>query len=208
MNLTSNSIKQTLNNHLKNKMPNDIIKEFPTIRNLVLAYLKLVADEKGLTKIDKKDFIAQKYLSIKIYGLPLQKIEEKWLKYNSSIDSDYKTLADQLAKMKIFPQKTVNISVANKRRDINVIDTGKKYIPNDNIFITEEIINALNLLKEQENIEFMTNVFFDGHKALNLTDEDLSKIKKELLRRIDENTQEELKKIEEFTFDNLTKRTH
>ena len=59
MNLTSNSIKQTLNNHLKNKMPNDIIKEFPTIRNLVLAYLKLVADEKGLTKIDKKDFIAQ-----------------------------------------------------------------------------------------------------------------------------------------------------
>lgn len=208
MNSTLISVKQALKNHLKNKMPNQIIKEYPIIRKFVLTYLELEADQNGLMGALKEKFIIEKYHSIKINGLSLEKIEEKWLKLNSTINTEYKILAGQLNKMNIFPQKTVKLFITDKELEINVIDTGKKYIPNDAIFVTEEIIDALSFLKEQENIEFMTNVFVDGHKALNLTDEDLNKIRQEIIKKIHENTNSELEKNKEFDFNKMAKRTH
>lgn len=200
------SISQVLNTYLKNKMPNQIIEEFQVIKKMVLDGLDIAANSRNLAGIEKEKFVIEMYHGIKINGIPLPKIEEEWEKINSAVNKEYKNLAEQLNKMNIFPQRTVKIFVENKDLDINIIDTGKKYIPNDDIIITEEIIKALDYLWNKENTQYLTNIFLDGHKALNLNDEQFEKIKNELMRRIHENANTEIQKNEEFSY--LIKRTH
>lgn len=158
-------ISKFFTDDLKSKSPKQIVNEFPEIKNRILKFLDLIATQQNLNNEEKQLFIEDLFNKIKINGLPLKIYQENWEKENEVL-IQYKELYNVANKLDIFTKKTIKIIVNNKELDIEVLDTGKKYIPSSNIELTKEIIEILNNLKNQEN-EILNKISQDFFKEKN-----------------------------------------
>ena len=169
MNIQNHDISPIISNFftddLKSKSPKQIVNEFPEIKNRILKFLDLIATQQNLNNEEKQLFIEDLFNKIKINGLPLKIYQENWEKENEVL-IQYKELYNVANKLDIFTKKTIKIIVNNKELDIEVLDTGKKYIPSSNIELTKEIIETLNNLKNQEN-EILNKISQDFFKEKN-----------------------------------------
>lgn len=146
MNETYIKFVTKLNSLLKDKSTEEITKFFPNIKSIILKELDRIATEYSLSNNDKKLFIEEKFNEFKIKGIPIKMYEKSW-EEKSHFLQDYKKLYDVANKLDIFPKKTVKIIVNEKAIDIEVLDTGKKYIPSSDFDISLEIIQILDDLK-------------------------------------------------------------
>ena len=135
-----------LNSILKDKSTEEITKIFPNIKNLILKQLDIIATEHDLNETDRQLFIQQKIKEFKIKGIPLEMYEKSWEEKNDFL-KNYKKLYDVANKLNIFPKKTIKINANGNIIDIDVLDTGRKYIPSSDFDISLDIIQDLNDLK-------------------------------------------------------------
>lgn len=163
----SSIISKIFSDELKTKTVKEIIKEFPKIKNKILKFLDLLATHQNLGDTEKQIFIEDLFNKIKINGLSIKIYQEDWEKENQILIY-YKQLYDVANKLDIFPKKAIKIIINNQESDIEVIDTGKKYIPSSNIDLTSEIIEELDKLKTQENIILneIKQTFLDQKKEI------------------------------------------
>ena len=138
-----------LNSILKDKSIEEITNILPNIKTMIIRELDMIATEYNLSDDDRKLFIEQKIKEFKIKGLPLGMYEKSWEEKNHFLQ-DYKEMYDVSNRLGIFPKKTIKINVNGKIMDIEVLDTGKKYIPSSDFNVSIEIIQVLDELKTKE----------------------------------------------------------
>lgn len=137
-----------LNSLLKDKSTEEITNFFPDIKIIILQKLDIIATKHNLNDSEKKLFIEEKINEFRIKGVPIKMYEESW-EEKSHFLQNYKKLYDVANKLGIFPKKLISMNVNGEIIDIEVLDTGKKFIPSSDFDISLDIIQALNDLKSK-----------------------------------------------------------
>lgn len=200
-NFIISKIKQQLKDLIKFKLADEIVKIYPYIEYIIINTINELKIKYEIQE-SESEIIEHVWKNIKINGFNLEFWETNWQNCKEVNElTDYKTLYNLCRKNNLFRKKQVKVNIQGLELNINVLDTGKKYIPTDEILITQELINALDELKEKERIEQLANILEEGFESIPLTMEERRKVDIEVSKRIKEKLFAAKKKLDDFDYD-------
>ena len=184
------SINTILNEILKDRSKNDIVKDFESIKNLCKSVLENKLDHSNININDRNNLTDSLLKQIIIKGETFEYLERKFNERNN-----YKKLNEILNELNFSQRKTVTINIDGINYDIDVFDTGFSYIPIEKHIFSQKLLDELNNLWQQDKIEKIADIIENGPASIHLDFETREKVNEELEKR---------KKLKENKYNSFT----